>query len=312
MLGFELIKSSLLTSHNNNKLHHAILLHGKKGMGKATFAKSLVHEILNQENLNPENHETSPEKHPDILLIEKEAGKKEISVDKIRKISKFLNQTSAISKYKFILIDAADELNKSSSNALLKILEEPHSNNFLILVSHNPNKVLPTIKSRCQIVTVPDLSYENFVKILEENDPEISEDEISILSELCDNSPAKAINHGEGLIDLYQLFLTSLKNRIIDDKIYKKLSDKSFSFDMFIEIIEFFLNRLIRFLSNGEMDFYFEEEDIFLNIQKYYSLERIFSVSENSKKSLIKVKSLNSDKKLAFVNIFNNLIKTRF
>ena len=189
MLGFEPIKSSLLSSHQNNKLHHAILLYGKKGIGKATFAKELVSEIFKDKNPN----------HPDLLLIEKEADKKEISVEKIRNIANFFNQTSAISKYKFIIIDAADELNKSSSNALLKILEEPQTNNFLILIAHNPNKVLATIKSRCQSVKVPDLTFENFKEILQGNNKKISNEEITILSEICGNSPAKAIEYGQDI-----------------------------------------------------------------------------------------------------------------
>ncbi len=301
MIGFDSIKSALLNSHQNNKLHHAILLHGKKGIGKASFAKDFVTEIFDSQNRN------NPANHPDLLLIEKEAEKKEISVEKIRKIADFLNQTSAISKDKFIIIDAADELNKSSSNALLKILEEPHNNNFLILIAHNTNKVLATIRSRCQIVKVSDLSYENFVEILRQNNPKISDDEIAILSEICDNSPAKALRYGQDLVDLYQVFLTSLQQRKIDDKIYKKISDKNFSFDIFSEILEFFFGRLIKFLSGAEVDFYFEEKEIFLNIRANFTLEKIFTISDAVRNSLHKTKSLNLDKKLSFINIFNQI-----
>jgi len=298
MLGFEPIKSSLLSSHQNNKLHHAILLYGKKGIGKATFAKELVSEIFKDKNPN----------HPDLLLIEKEADKKEISVEKIRNIANFFNQTSAISKYKFIIIDAADELNKSSSNALLKILEEPQTNNFLILIAHNPNKVLATIKSRCQSVKVPDLTFENFKEILQGNNKKISNEEITILSEICGNSPAKAIKYGQDLVDLYEVFLTSLQNKIIDSKIQKKISDKNFSFEIIAEILEFFLNRLIKFLSNSEIDFCFSEKEVFLNLRERLSLKEIFIISDNIKNSLQKTKSLNLDKKLTFINIFNQII----
>jgi DNA polymerase-3 subunit delta' len=114
LIGFNQTKSALFNSHQTQKLHHAILLHGKKGIGKASFAAELAKEILGKSAL-----------YPDLLLIEKEAEKKEITVDKIRKIADFSNQTSAISADKFILIDSACELNKSASNALLKILEEP-------------------------------------------------------------------------------------------------------------------------------------------------------------------------------------------
>lgn len=298
MLGFESIQSKLLASHQSNKLHHAILLHGKKGIGKATFAKEFVSKILNSENPN----------HPDLLFIEKEATKKEISVVVIRKIAVFLNQTSAISKYKFIIIDAADELNKSSSNALLKTLEEPHANNFLILIAHNPNKVLATIKSRCHSIKVPDLRFEDFTAILRVDNQNISPEEITILSQICDNSPAKALTHGQDLINLYEIFLTSLHNRIIDSNLLKKISDKKFSFDIITEIVEFFLNRLVKFLSNTEIEFFFDEKEVFLNLRDKFSLQEIFIISDKIQNSLQKSKSLNLDRKLTFINIFNKII----
>lgn len=298
LLGYTQIKQSLLTSHQNNKLHHAILLHGKKGIGKATFAKELISEIFNSPNPN----------HPDLLLIEKEEGKKEISVEKIRNIANFFNQTSAISRYKFIIIDAADELNKSSSNALLKTLEEPQNNKFLILIAHNPNKVLATIKSRCHSIKVPDLTLAEFTEIIQKDNPNISKEEILILSEICNNSPAKALDYGQELIDLYEIFLTSLQKKIIDPKLLKKLSDKTFQFEIICEIMEFFLNRLIKFLSNAEIDFYFDEKEVFLNLKSKLSLKEIFIISDNINGSLQKSKSLNLDKKLTFINIFNQII----
>src|SRR3989338_1395027 len=134
LIGFENIKSKLQDSYQQNRLHHAIMLCGKNGIGKASFAKEFALEIL---QAGKNTH------HPDLLLIEREEDKKEISVAKIREIAKFFNQTSAISKNKFIIINSADELNRSSANALLKILEEPNNNNFLILISHSISKSLP-------------------------------------------------------------------------------------------------------------------------------------------------------------------------
>ncbi len=132
-------------------MHHAILLHGKKGIGKSSFAKDFVNQITG----------TIPN-NPDLLFIKKNDGKRDIVVDQIREIADFVNRTAAISKSKFIIIDAADDLNKSGANALLKILEEPHKNNFLILISHLPGKLLPTIRSRCQAIQVADLVKEHF------------------------------------------------------------------------------------------------------------------------------------------------------
>jgi DNA polymerase-3 subunit delta' len=271
------------------------LLNGKSGIGKASFAKNFAFEILDAKNEN----------HPDILIIEKEDGKKEISVEKIREISSFLNQTSAISKNKVIIIDSADELNRSSSNALLKILEEPRNNNFLILISHSISKLLPTIRSRCQIIKINDLSFDDFSKIVKSEMPQILDEQIKILSEICDNSPAKAINDGEDLIWLYDSFLNSLKDKKIDEELLKKLADKKFNFENFIEIINFFFLRLIKFY-NGKTDYFlFDEKEVFQDLKNKFSLEQIFYINDEANSSIARANSLSLDKKLTFINFYN-------
>jgi DNA polymerase-3 subunit delta' len=295
MLGFDSTKSSLLNFYQTQKLHHAILLHGKKGIGKASFAKKFVAEILNIKS----------EINPDLLLIEKDAEKKEITVDKVRKISDFLNQTSAISENKFIIIDAASELNRSSSNAILKILEEPHKNNFLILISHNLSRVLPTIRSRCQIIKIPDLSFVDFGKILREENPKISDAEIGFLSAICDNSPADAIEFGEDLTDFYRDFLNAFANKKIPETLLRKISDKNFSFAVFEKTFEFFTSRLIRFYNNSETVFFFNEKEIFSKLTTKFQLKEFFSRCDEILILLRRTTSLNLDKKLTLINIFN-------
>lgn len=299
LVGFESIKLNLLNLHQNNKLHHAILFCGKKGIGKASFAKEIAQEIL----------QSTIQNHPDLLIIEKEEGKREISVEKIRKIADFINQTSAISQYKFIIIDSADELNKSSSNALLKILEEPHNNNFLFLIAHNPNKILPTIRSRCQEIKVADLNFDNFCKILQNFEPKISQDELFFLSDICNNSPAKAIENKENLIDFYRGFLQSLENKKISAEILKIISEKNFAFEIVQETILFFFNRFIKFINNFENDFYFNEKAVFFDLQNNLNKPELFDYIDNITNLLQKTNSLNLDKKLSLINIFNQILK---
>ncbi len=298
LVGFESIESSLLTSFQNQKLHHAILLHGKRGIGKASFAKKFVTKIL--DNPNGAN--------PDLLLIEKEPEKKEITVDKIRKIASFVNQTSAFSPNKFIIIDSACELNKSASNAILKILEEPHKNNFLILISHNLSHVLPTIRSRCYIIKAPDLSLENFSQILRQHNSTISLDELKFLSEICDNSIAEAISKGSELARIYELFLRSILNKKIGEELLKKISDKNFSFIIFEKIYEFFINRLLKFSAGYLPNFYFEEAQVFANLLQQHPLKKLFIISDETLILLRKTIPLYLDKKLTVTNIFNQLI----
>ncbi|MES2961722.1 MAG: AAA family ATPase [Pseudomonadota bacterium] len=296
LIGFNQTKSNLLNSYQTQKLHHAILLHGKKGIGKASFAAEFAKEILGKSAI-----------YPDLLLIEKEAEKKEITVDKIRKIADFANQTSAISANKFILIDSACELNKSASNALLKILEEPRPNNFLILISHNLNRVLPTIRSRCQIVKIPDLSAQNFTEILRQNNLQFPAKDLQLLSEIFDNSPAEAITLGLELTRFYELFLRSIYNKKISEELLKKISDKNFSFIIFEKSFEFFISRLLKRLNAALDNFYFDEEKVFLNLIQKHSSQKIFMIADESLNLLRRTTQLSLDKKLSFINIFNQV-----
>ncbi len=297
MIGFDEAKSALLSSYRQQKLHHAILLHGKKGIGKASFAREFAEEILSNKSAA----------HPDLLLIEKEAEKREIGVDKIRAIADFANQTSAISPNKFIIIDSACELNKSSANALLKILEEPRPNNFLILISHNLNRVLPTIRSRCHLVKIPDLSNADFCEVLRQKNLQFAAKDLPFITEICDNSPANAVNFGPELIRFYELFLRSIVNQKISDELLKKVADKTFPFAIFEKSCEFFFSRLLKRINTSSMVFYFEEEKVFLNLIQNFPTKKIFTIADESLNLLRKTTSLNLDKKLSFINIFNRI-----
>lgn len=301
MIGFNSIKSILFTSYQNQKLHHAILLHGKKGCGKASFAREFALEILKQNKNN----------HPDLLLIEKKEGKRDIVVDQVREISEFLNQTSAIAQNKFIIIDAADELNRNASNALLKILEEPHRNNFLILISHSLQKLLPTIKSRCQIIKIDDFKFDDFNKILNQERPKalpkLSEDEIKFLSEICDNSPALALKKGDDLVEIYQEFLTSLKNKKLSENILKKISEKNFDFEIITKVIIFFLYRF-NLYNQGLVTYnFFDEKEIFNSSKFYNDKNSLLNLAAEIDNNLNKITQLNLDKKLSLINIFNSI-----
>ena len=205
------------------------------------------------------------------------------------------------------MIDSACELNKSASNALLKILEEPRPNNFLILISHNLNRVLPTIRSRCQIVKIPDLSLHDFTEILRQNNLQFPPKDLQFLSEIFDNSPAEAITLGLELTRFYELFLRSLYNKKISEELLKKISDKNFSFTIFEKSFEFFISRLLKRLNATLDNFYFDEEKVFLNLIQKHSAQKIFMIADESLNLLRQTTQLSLDKKLSFINIFNQV-----
>jgi DNA polymerase-3 subunit delta' len=280
MIGFEEVEKNLTKLYQNEKLHHAILLCGQRGIGKASFIKNFT------KNLG------------DVLLIEKE--KKDILVDQIRKITGFVNQTSSSSRAKFIIIDSADDLNKSSSNAILKILEEPQKDNYFFLISHNTSKLLATIKSRCILIKIKNLCYDQFKEILIKKKPHFKDDEIKILSEICNNSISSAYNDGEVLLDVYNLFLSSK----INDGTLKKISE--INFEISANVIEFLLKRFCDFLNKFQLERFSASEKKFFSSKKI-SLEKFFEISSTSRQILHQTTHLNLDKKLAIINIFNSL-----
>lgn len=150
------------------RLHHAWLLAGPKGVGKATFAKAAATRVLAEAagpQVDLQGLETPPDhpiarllaagSHPDFRCLERLERPtgglaRNISVDQVRSLGELLTMTPSLSPWRAIVIDAADDLEASAANALLKMLEEPPANTLFFLVSHAPGRLLPTIRSRCR------------------------------------------------------------------------------------------------------------------------------------------------------------------
>ena len=182
LYGHEPTKNTFLESLKKDKLHHAWLIHGPKGVGKATLAwkivKLLQNDYQNFDELEDNNTITTISRRIEalseqsVLLCRRkfdETKKKflqEISVDEIRKINHFFSLSSTELKYRIVIIDTINELSISGSNALLKILEEPPKNGIFILICDNKHSILPTIISRCRILECNSLLFQDFQKAL--------------------------------------------------------------------------------------------------------------------------------------------------
>ena len=146
LIGHKIHLNNLEHLYKENKLPNKILLSGYKGIGKALLVKNFLYKVFDDINSHVLINNNS---HPNILNIKKKDDKKIIEIDQIREIIKFTNQSSFNNKSKFIIIDDVEYLNTSSSNALLKSLEEPNFNVNFFLVYNSNLKILDTIKSRC-------------------------------------------------------------------------------------------------------------------------------------------------------------------
>ncbi len=161
------------------RMPHAILLKGPQGIGKLDFALTLAQSLLCETPRHdgmpcetcPSCHWFEQETHPDFRLLqpealaeaeegeERETGKKkpsrQISVDQVRELADFANLSAHQGGHRVVLIHPAETMNISAANALLKTLEEPGGKMILVLVSHKPQQLLPTILSRCVELALP-------------------------------------------------------------------------------------------------------------------------------------------------------------
>ena len=162
LFGYEYYINSFIELYRKNKLPNTILLSGPQGSGKATFAYHFINYLLscNEQNkysvnnytINPNNKSYKSlcnYTHPNFLLLENDLVGENIQIENVRNILKFLNKSTYLSNIKIVLIDAADQLNEHSSNALLKALEEANNKTFFFVINNNSYKILNTIKSRC-------------------------------------------------------------------------------------------------------------------------------------------------------------------
>ena len=210
IIGHEQVREKFLASYNSGKLHHAWLICGPEGIGKATLAWQIAKLLLNKgtsfdETNFPSNTIVSQRlealSEPSLFLCRRQFDKvkkkyfQDISVEEIRKIKHFFSLTSTQSNWRIVIIDTIDDLSNSAANSLLKVLEEPPKGGLFLLICKNKNNLLPTIISRCQLLECGYLSLNEFEKILIDLKIfDTKEHDLQVLFSLINGSISKAID----------------------------------------------------------------------------------------------------------------------
>lgn len=194
------------------RLHHAWLLAGPKGVGKASFAAAAARRVL-AEAAGPAVDLPglgTPDDHPMVRLLEagshpdfrrlerlpREKGEglaRDITVNQVRALGEFMGFTPALSEWRAVVIDAMDDMAGAGANALLKILEEPPVNTLFFLVSHAPGRLLPTIRSRCRRLDFQVLDDAAMTSILAAQSPALDEAERAKVVRLAMGSAGRAV-----------------------------------------------------------------------------------------------------------------------
>ncbi len=319
------IEKQLLAMINANKLPHALLLTGPRGIGKATLAYRIARFLLTPaeaagaslfgESLPPESLHVSASHsifrriaqnaHPDLLVLEAD----DIKVEEARTVGAFLSLTPAESAWRVVIIDSADAMNRSAANALLKILEEPPAQAILILVSHNPGALLPTICSRCRTLRVSPLSESDFARILSTIAPQVAPQECHMLALLSGYSPGVALSLIECKADiLYQEIFEritvpdTLKLHSFAERFARKESDKEWR--VFTRLFLWLLTRISTQEAGIKTEIFPGEKQALERIFAAKPLDLWTELWEKAQTLLSDTQRLHLDRKQAILTLF--------
>lgn len=345
-LGHEDVEKNLLKLFNSNKFPHGIILSGPEGIGKFTFAYRLARFLLSQEISDPNqdalfgdveviDHESmalaqdhpvfsrvSSGGHSDLLVIErifdesKNKYKAGVEVAEIRKVTPFLRMTSGEGGWRVVIINDADTMNRNAQNALLKILEEPPEHTVLILVTHRPGALIPTIRSRSRVFNFSPLSLDTMQTLLSMHGQLLSEEEVEALYGLSAGSIGEAL----GLLEEGGL---DVLGRIIDN--FKSYPDFSWpdihvmaedmarannarSYDAFVGILKWVSKEMVNAKARG---YGFESGPLSAHVFQGIlgsELPRLVALNDNLHEHFERVEKSNLEKRVAVLKAFELFI----
>lgn len=226
LVGHATAEQTMLSAQQSGRLHHAWLLTGPRGIGKATLAWRFARFLLAGQQgglfgATPETLDVTSDapgrslidarSHPDLFHLRRTLNpdtgriRAEISVDDVRGLGEFMHMTPAMGDWRIAIVDSADEMNRNSANAVLKVLEEPPPKAVLLMVAHAPGRLLPTIRSRCRRLALQQLGAATVVQLLGDYMPGIAAEEREALARLADGSIGRALELASaGSLALYR------------------------------------------------------------------------------------------------------------
>ena len=206
LLGHAAAEAVIEDAIGAGRIHHAWLLTGPEGVGKATLAYRFARRLLAgpkaaasaNDPESPVFRRIAAGTHADLLTIEREWDDKrrrlrsEIVVDSARNVADFLRLTPAEGGWRIVVVDGAEHLNRNAANALLKVLEEPPPRAVLLLVCASPGRLLPTIRSRCRRLRLGELGLADMERVLARCLPDMDPAERAALAALS-GAPGRAL-----------------------------------------------------------------------------------------------------------------------
>ncbi|MEQ8265637.1 MAG: DNA polymerase III subunit delta' [Parvibaculum sp.] len=353
LVGQDAAERALFDAFMGGRMQHAWLLTGPKGIGKATLAYRMAKFALHygtpeaaraagaRDLSVPESaaafHQVAANSHPNLIAVRRPYDDKTkklktvITVDEVRRIGHFFGLTATErGAWRVVIIDSADDMNINAANALLKALEEPPPNGLFLVLSHQPGRLLPTIRSRCRTLRLTPLADADIVTMMGTADrvaearakdakrkftptPPAERPEVA---QLAEGSAGRALSiaAGGGLALYKELaaLLTTLPRldvaalHAFADKAGRKGADDTY--ETMVELLTHWLQRLIRTgagLDPGP-DILAGEGAAMARLAGG-SLDRWVEVWEKISQSTARGEALNTDRKLVILNVFSML-----
>ena len=286
---------------NKKKLPNSLIFSGPKGIGKSTFTYHLINYLLSKgekksyslENflINPSNptyKKIVSNVHQNFFSLGESSNNKNVKIDEVRELLKFLNKSTYDKDLKIVMINNAENLNLSSSNALLKSIEEPKKNTYFFIIHDNSRKILDTIKSRC-------VEFKFNFK---------TEKKIFILKKLIDSYKFKLNNN-----TIFDSCYNETPGNLI--KLFSILHNENIKFNNNLDCILYFVEKYnvtkdfetLSFISFYIEKFYYE---LSLNNNKY--LNRYFFNKSRLTKQINDMQTYNLDKKI-FLQLVKDVVQ---
>ena len=217
LVGHEKAAATFRSALGGGRLHHAWLLTGPRGIGKATAAYRMAAEALASGSTTADGalgRQIASGGHPSLLTLTRPWDEKakrfrnQLPVDEVRRTQAFFGLTAAEGR-RVCIVDAADDMNASSANALLKILEEPPARTIFFVIAHAPGRLLPTIRSRCRTLPFAPLEAAQVEEVVTTLLPGMDADAVRRAAAIAAGAPRTALTVLQGdVLDHFARFET--------------------------------------------------------------------------------------------------------
>ncbi len=343
LVGHAEAERALLGAWASGRLPHAWLIAGPRGIGKATLAYRFARFVLSGGGDGglfgdgPESLHTDPESgvfrrvasggHADFLSVERGVAERtgrlrsEIVVDDARAVASFLHLTPAEGGWRVVVVDSADEMNRNAANAVLKIVEEPPPRALVLLVSHAPARLLPTLRSRCRKLPLTPLSEAQVVEILAPRRPDLGPGERLALARIAEGSAGRALalaeSGGLALYDEMMGLLSTLPSldvpalHAFGDKLARR--DAEAAYRVVTELLEWWLARMVRAGAGQGADEMMPGDgsaELVARLAPGRQLDRWAELWENTSALFRRAESARLDRKQVMLNAFLALEST--